>query len=47
MRVDFSLIAGFMIGIESCADYDFGGEMIVLDLGIFRFLIKFGDEVEV
>lgn len=47
MRVDASLIAGFMIGIESADDFDFGGQMIVLDLGIFRFLIKFGDIGEV
>lgn len=47
MRVDVSFIAGFMIGIESADDYDFGGQMIVLDLGIFRFLIKFGELGEV
>lgn len=43
MRVDISFIAGLMLGFESAVDYDFGGQMIVLDLLFVRFLIKFGD----
>lgn len=36
-----------MVGIESASDPDFGGEMIVVDIGIFRILIKFFSQNEV
>lgn len=43
MRIDMSFIGGIMLGIESADDWDFGGQMIVVDLLFVRFLIKFGD----